>query len=585
MSVDESPEPISLRGEATIAAWIALAFGAASFFYCFRHELLLLYGDSVAHLYIARRVIASRNPGIRQLGSVWLPLPHILLLPFVAISDWWRNGVAGALVSIPSYVLACAGIYRLARIWLPISSAILAFAFFALNPGLLYMATTAMTEPLFLAEMIWTVVLLVLFEDLLYGPPPEARPGTFRAAKPATRDAAPGKGRQGKPAPRPFSAGQLLIRAGLVLVAAVFTRYDGWILAAAAWCVITVRLGLHREAYRKLAGAWKIFTALLLASPAAWMVYNWIVFGDPLDFLRGPYSARAIEARTAPPGNSPHPGFHNLYVSALYFLKASELGATPLRFGNILLCLGALGTLLAIFLFRRQRIWPALLLWLPLPFYCYAIAYGSIPVFIPLWWPFSWYNTRYGLEMLPAFALFGAVCCGTLIAAIPRFAPKFGDRFERKTAAVLLSLIVWNCIVLLRARPLVFAEALANSRSRIAFEQGLSRALISLPQQGLILMYTSQDAGALQLSGLPLKRIIDEGDNLEWKHGLENPALAAPILVALEGDPVAQAIRAHPQGLELEQVICSTGQPCARIYHSTVYTPGLPLPASPAGGS
>ena len=44
--------------------------------YCLQHDLLLLYGDAVAHLHIARRVFDSMNPGFRQLGSVWLPLPH-----------------------------------------------------------------------------------------------------------------------------------------------------------------------------------------------------------------------------------------------------------------------------------------------------------------------------------------------------------------------------------------------------------------------------------------------------------------------------------------------------------------------------
>ena len=38
------------------------------------------------------------------------------------------------------------------------------------------------------------------------------------------------------------------------------------------------------------------------------------------------------------------------------------------------------------------------------------------------------------------------------------------------------------------------------------------------------------------------------------------------IGLALDDDPVATAIAAHPQGLALLQIICSTGQPCARIY-------------------
>ena len=111
-------EQEAIRRETLLVAWAALAIALVSLAYCVRHGTLLLYGDAVAHLHIARRVFDSLTPGFRQLGSVWLPLPHILLLPFVWNMAWWRNGLAGACLSIPSYVLGCAGIYRLARMWL-----------------------------------------------------------------------------------------------------------------------------------------------------------------------------------------------------------------------------------------------------------------------------------------------------------------------------------------------------------------------------------------------------------------------------------------------------------------------------------
>ena len=159
-------EPEAIRRETLLVAWAALAIALASLAYCVRHGTLLLYGDAVAHLHIARRVFDSLTPGFRQLGSVWLPLPHILLLPFVANMAWWRNGLAGAAVSIPSYVLGCAGMYRLGRMWLSVPAAMVVVAFYGLNPGLLYMATTAMNEPLFLAEMIWAVLLIVEFQQI-----------------------------------------------------------------------------------------------------------------------------------------------------------------------------------------------------------------------------------------------------------------------------------------------------------------------------------------------------------------------------------------------------------------------------------
>ena len=83
-----------------------------------RHGAMLNYGDAVAHLHIARRVFDSHRPGLSQLGSVWLPLPHLLMIPFVAVYAWWANGIAGSIPSALAYLAACAGVYRLARRWL-----------------------------------------------------------------------------------------------------------------------------------------------------------------------------------------------------------------------------------------------------------------------------------------------------------------------------------------------------------------------------------------------------------------------------------------------------------------------------------
>ncbi len=76
----------------------------------------------------------------------------------------------------------------------------------------------------------------------------------------------------------------------------------------------------------------------------------------------------------------------------------------------MLLALALLGTALAVWHFRRYGI--LLLLWLPLAFYALSIAYGSVPIYIPVWYPFSYYNVRYGLELLPVFAVFLAVLAG-----------------------------------------------------------------------------------------------------------------------------------------------------------------------------
>ena len=82
-------------------------------------------------------------------------------------------------------------------------------------------------------------------------------------------------------------------------------------------------------------------------------------------------------------------------------------------------------------------------------------------------------------------------------------------------------------------------------------------------------MYTSAHIGALQQIGFPLRQTINEGDYDQWQEALKDPAAAADFIVAIDGDPVADAVKEHPQNLELMFVICSTGQPCARLYRST----------------
>jgi hypothetical protein len=134
---------------------------------------MLNYGDAVAHLHIARRVFDCHQPRLTQLGSVWLPLPHILLIPFVQVYGWWASGIAGAIPSVLAYLAGCVGVYRLTRHWLRPASAALALACFAANPNLLYLQTTAMTEPLFVCEMIWVTVWLVEWRASLDASPSE----------------------------------------------------------------------------------------------------------------------------------------------------------------------------------------------------------------------------------------------------------------------------------------------------------------------------------------------------------------------------------------------------------------------------
>ncbi|HZB88164.1 MAG TPA: hypothetical protein VE291_05865 [Terracidiphilus sp.] len=519
------------EGLAVIASCAALSIAAVV--WSWQHNALLNYGDAVAHMQIARRVFDGHNAGFRQLGSVWLPLPHILLMPFVAVYAWWANGFAGVIPSALAYIAACAGLYRLLRRWLAPTAALPALAFFALNPNLLYLQTTAMTEPLFLCELIWAIVWLVEWR--------------------ASLDTAP----QGR--------ARLLWRIAFVLVAAVFTRYDGWILTLLAWTAIGIVL-LRRGQLRST--AFWLASIVVVAAPIAWLVYNRAIFGDWLDFARGPYSAQAIETRTTHPGaGPPHPGWHNPWIALLFFMRCAQLDATAALWANRMLALSVLGAFGGWLAARRRAFTWALLLWIPTPFYAYSVAYGSVPIFIPFWWPHSWYNTRYGMELLPAFALGLGFCAQAVIFLIHQFKPAW----VRPAAVLLVLLAVWNNWKVTAEKPLTYIEGIKNIEARRPLEQQIPpvlRALLATRPGGQVLMKTSVYPNLVAFTGIPLRQTINESDGPLFTAALGAPAAHAAIVVAFDGDDVAAAVHAHPQNLTAIGRYAAPGQPTATIYVS-----------------
>jgi hypothetical protein len=520
--------------DSLLLALLASVCSVAAFLFYWRQDALLLYGDAVAHLNIARRVVDSRTPGPLQLGSVWLPLPHLLMLPLI-VSDWaWRTGFAGSLVSMASYVAGTLGVFRLARgLGSPAAAWVGALAF-AANPSLLYLQATAMTEPLYLALFVWATVHLAEFA------------ASVRAEDPRPRARARGS----------------LEWCGILLAAAMLTRYDAWFATAffvpvAVWFYALRRRMYTGSADPELRRGLRNFLLITAAAPLLWVAYNWGVFGDPLDFLTGPYSARAIAERTTPPGSPPHPGHHAPGVAAVYFLKAVKLNLGDGRWGDALLAAAALGSLAA--LLRGWRL-PTLLLWLPLPFYVLSIAYASIPIFLPVWWPFSFYNARYGLQLLPAVALF--------LAAATGFVPERQVRGRSLTMLAACLLVAVSSISSWRAGPICLREARANSHTRVAFERKLATEVARLPSNAVLLMHVGSHGGALQRAGIPLRRVIHEGNYPDWKLALADPQGWADYLVAVEGDVVAESAAAHAGGLEHIATVENPGQPRAVIFRT-----------------
>jgi hypothetical protein len=643
VSVSSVSSRISLeRGVTQAESWAVIACctlaSAAAIIWSWLHDAMLNYGDAVAHLHIARRVFDARTPRFSQLGSVWLPLPHILLIPFVQDYQWWATGLAGVIPSSLAYIAACAGIYRLARRFASPTASALALALFALNPNLLYLQTTAMTEPLFLCEFIWIVVWMIEFRDALEA---EFVPGRLLAPSIASgRSETAGAGtlsplaasvqrsdrvvssaaqrRRGAWLPGAFAPGpagkgifatrsiQLTAAIAAMLGAAIFTRYDGWIIAAIAWAGLAITLW----SYRRLGSlAYWLLTIPVVAAPILWFIYNAVCFGDWLYFARGPFSAKAIELRTTAPGAwPPHPGWHSLHVALLFFLKVSQLdsiaaAATGNKLADIVLALAFLGTFAMCIGqktsgARRAAFW-ILLLWLPVPFYAWSVAYGSVPIFFPNWWPYTLYNTRYGIELLPALAVGLGLATQSFVDTLHRFgSSQFAARYFRRfvsrvilapafTAVVFVvafSLAAFNLVQLFRDGPLVYVESTKNLDARLSYDENLPPVLVdllSLLPRAPVLMNTSAYPEIVAFAGIPLRQTINESDLEIFRAALNAPARSAAIVVTFEGDDIDRAVKAHPQDLVVAGRFTANTQPAATIYISTKWMDQSPLMKAP----
>jgi len=124
--------------------------------------------------------------------------------------------------------------------------------------------------------------------------------------------------------------------------------------------------------------------------------------------------------------------------------------------------------------------------------------------------------------------------------------------------------------------PACFTEAAINSRGRIAVERELADFIKALPPDSTLLMYLGNHVGALQQAGVPLRRVINEGNHRTWKQpadldglwerALADPAKYADFVIAFEGDAVSSGVQ--KRDLVSLAVIHVSGEPAATIYRT-----------------
>jgi hypothetical protein len=494
------PGPAARGG---LYATVALLAGGATFVWALLRHRVLLYGDAAAHLGIARRIVDSATPGPSQLGTVWLPLPHLLMAPFAASMALWRTGAAGAIPSLLAFALATGLLHRSARRAWGAGAAAWAALAFALNPALLYLAAVPMTETIYLAVFLGLV-------------------DQCAAAAAATDEGARRRHAWG---------------AGAWGLAGSLCRYDGWFVLPFALAALVAGRGGVRRAWTDARGAWSTAWRFCLLSglgPVFWFGYNLYYFKDPLAFARGPGSARQIYLDALRHGGARYPGDHALGVAALYFSKAVELAL-----GQPLLILAGLGLLAWRRWVRQPAAW---LLLLPLPWYLWAMWTGNVPIFVPQYWPHGYYNLRYGVQMLPAAAVFSGIVAGGLTRAARRVLV----RGLAPGVAIGLALLVGAAYagMLRPPGPSTYAEAVHNAPARLAMQHALAAALAGRRPGERVLLYYGSYPEALAADGIPLHDAIQESNYRLWRAALAAPQRYVTWIAAEAGTPVATQVPA-----------------------------------------
>jgi len=497
---------------------IIVAVAAANLYFFYSHGLNNLYGDAMAHMEGARRIFDSRTPGYGEIGTVWLPLCHLLASPLAANDFLWRTGLAGGLVSSAAFAVAAWFLFRLAfEMNRNLAAATLALSVFLLCPNMLYLASTPLTEPV---AVLWAVA-------VAYGLFRFQQGGRLRA----------------------------LLGAASAALLGTLTRYDGWyLLPLAAVFVLLVR----REHWQVRLRHALLFSLIAGAGPVLWLLHNAYRYGNALEFYNGPSSSKGQYAHQIATTAFRYPADGSLWMAARYYLTDLELvmGAWPLVLALLGLVVWAADGR------ERPRRWAALLLLVPFPFYIQGLAYAAVPLYVPTLFPHTYYNLRLGVEMLAGVALFASFL----------LSPTLTQRLRSVLLLILLAAVLGQTISLVShgASELVVAkEGVVNTPCRSQTQQAVIQFLRERYDGQTLLMAAGRWPCVMPTLGIPFRSTLSEANQEYWRKMRSEPEKWVEWIVRSDNDTVDSLMRAYPQAFadfDLSYAETFPGEGSVRIY-------------------
>lgn len=472
---------------------IATMCSITATYYYFSIDAIVAYGDSESHLNISKRIIDSITPGIAQAGGIWLPLPHLFMVPLVAIEPLYRTGLAGSIVSGVAYIIICVFLFKTVFLLTKNQLAgIIAALIFGLNPNVLYMQSTPMTEMVLIAFFILSSYYFLRFindqRNMIY-----------------------------------------LVVAAFFGFCATLSRYDGWFLVMFEAFVLVLLYIRKREMWSKMQGLVVMFGSLAFVGIFLWFGWGYLILGDPLYFTNSQFSAKSQQNSWLSRGELP--AYHNLAESIKYYTVTSWSNSGIIIFG-----VAIIGFLIYMFNKKfRYRYFTAIILLVPFIFNVLTMYLGQSVIFIPALTPisFEWrlFNVRYGLLMLPFIAI---------------FASYLFSMSARLTKLILAGLFIFQY--------LLFAVGYSHVLTLEDGTIGLSHAKRPDAEQwmkksydgGLVLLDDYARTISVVRSNIPMQNIIYIGNKPFWQESLKEPDRYAKWVIMQKEDTVWKAIYDDP---------------------------------------
>ncbi len=279
-------------------------------------------------------------------------------------------------------------------------------------------------------------------------------------------------------------------------------RYDGWFLLATATAIIAINV-MRKKDLKEAEGKTILFVTLGGLGIVLWFLWNILIFGDPLYFIFGPFSAHAQQTQIYQAGELFTKG--NLFLSIKAYLYA--LFYNTYTFSAIL---GAVG---AIYLWREKKIKSevriaTLALVTPLLFNVAALYLGHSVLFVQGVMGDTWFNVRYGMMLMPSIAIF----IGYLV-----------DRFcDIRWAIVSLCLFI-AAFAFINGDAVTIDDALIGASGKNVVEVSGWLKENASNREGFVLISAASHDAIIFSSGLPMKQFIHEGTGDFWKLATKNP--------------------------------------------------------------